>query len=89
VAHLPEDVAAYQSIPLMLDLATGRTCDAALTHVQRGLSRAEVTALLGRPDRTSRCWLYRWPPDRSSAVDGARLCFTGDRLSLVQTAVHG
>ena len=89
VAHLPQDVAAHQTIPLMLESAAGRACDAALARVERGLTRAEVTALLGRPDRAPRCWLYRWPPDRSSAVDGARLCFAGDRVSLVQTAVHG
>ena len=89
VAHLPQDVAAHQTIPLILDSATGRACDAALTRVERGLTRADVTALLGPPDRTPRCWLYRWPPDRSSAVDGARLCFAGDRVSLVQTSAHG
>ena len=89
VAHLPQDVAAYQTIPLMLDSATGRACDAALARVERRLTRAEVTTLLGRPDRASRCWLYRWPPDHSSAIDGVRLCFSDDRVSLVQTAVHG
>ena len=89
VAHLPQDVAAHQTIPLMLDSAAGRACDAALTHVERGLRRVEVTALLGPPDRTPRCWFYSWPPDQSSSVDGVRLCFSGDRVSLVQTAVHG
>jgi hypothetical protein len=88
VAHLPQDVAAYGTIPLLLDLATGRACDAALAHVERGLTRAEVTAVLGPPDRTPRCWLYSWPPDQRSAIDGARLCFSGDRVALVQTAVH-
>jgi hypothetical protein len=89
VAHLPQDVAAYGTIPLLLDSATGRACDAALGRVERGLTRAEVTALLGPPDRTPRCWFYSWPPDQSSSVDGTRLCFTGDRVSRVQTAVHG
>jgi hypothetical protein len=28
-------------------------------------------------------------PQPSSAVDGARICFSGDRVALVQTAVHG
>jgi hypothetical protein len=88
VAHLPQDVAAYGTIPLLLDSATGRACDAALAHVERGLTRAEVTAVLGRPDRTPRCWLYSWPPTASSAVDGARLCFSGDRVALVQRAMH-
>jgi hypothetical protein len=88
VAHLPQDVAAQQTIPLLLDSATGRACNAALAHLQPGLTRAEVTAVLGPPDRTPRCWLYSWPPDQSSAVDGARLCFSGDRVALIQTAVH-
>jgi hypothetical protein len=88
VAHLPQDVGAYQTIPLRLDSATGRACNAALAQMDRGLTRAQVTAVLGPPDRTPRCWLYSWPPEPSSAVDGARLCFSGDRVALVQTAVH-
>jgi hypothetical protein len=78
-----------QTIPLMIDSAAGRACDDALLGVHRGQTRAQATALLGPPDRTPRCWLYSWPPDESSAVDGARLCFTGDWVSLVQTSVHG
>jgi hypothetical protein len=89
VERLPDDVAAYQRVPAMIESATGRACDAARARVQRGLTRADVTALLGPPDRTPRCWFYSWPPDRTSAVDGVRLCFTGDRVSLVQTALHG
>jgi len=67
----------------------GRACDHALLGVHRGQTKARVTALLGPPDRAPRCWLYRWMPQPSSAVDGARICFSGDRVALVQTAVHG
>jgi hypothetical protein len=67
----------------------GTACDAALHDVHRGQTKARVTALLGAPDRAPRCWLYRWMPEPTSAVDGARICFSGDRVALVQTAVHG
>jgi hypothetical protein len=89
VQRLPSVAPAYSTLPLMIDRAAGTACDDALAGVHRGLTRARVAALLGPPDRTPRCWLYRWPPNASSAVDGARLCFKGDRVSLVQTAVHG
>jgi hypothetical protein len=49
IAHLPEDVGAQQTIPLLLESATGRACDAALAHLERGLTRAEVMAVLGPP----------------------------------------
>jgi hypothetical protein len=89
VARLPDDMGALQRTPVMIEAAAGRACDAALAQVERGLTRAEVTALLGPPDRTPRCWFYSWPPDPASAVDGVRLCFAGDSVSFVQTAEHG
>ncbi len=58
------------------------SCDSLRAAVGR------LPALLGPPDRTPRCWFYYWSPDASSAIDGARLCFTGGRVSFVQTAVH-
>jgi hypothetical protein len=67
----------------------GSACDRALRDVHRGQTKARVTKLLGEPDRAPRCWLYRWMPEPTSAVDGARICFSGDRVALVQTAVHG
>jgi hypothetical protein len=67
----------------------GRACDAALPGVHRGQTKADVRALLGPPDRAPRCWLYKWQPQPSSAVDGARICFSSDRVARVQTAVHG
>ena len=67
----------------------GSACDRALRSVHRGQTKAEVRALLGTPDRAPRCWLYRWQPQPSSAVDGARICFTGNLVERVQVAVHG
>jgi hypothetical protein len=67
----------------------GSACDRALLSVHRGQTKAEVKALLGPPDSAPRCWLYRWQPQPSSAVDGARICFSGDRVARVQVAVHG
>lgn len=89
VRRLPSVPGAYQTTPLMIDRATGRACDEALAGVHPGLPRPLVAALLGPPDRSSRCWIYSWPPQPSSAVDGARLCFSRDLVSRVQTAVHG
>jgi hypothetical protein len=88
VRRLPSD-GAYSTIALLIGRATGHACDAAFSHIKRGSTRMRVRALLGPPDRAPRCWLYRWPPDTGSAVDGARICFAGPGVSLVQTAVHG
>jgi uncharacterized protein YceK len=89
VLRLPSTPGAYQTIPLMIDEAAGRACDEALADVHVGLTPPQVTAVLGPPDRSPRCRLYRWPPQQSSAVDGARVCFSGGFVSRVQTAVHG
>jgi outer membrane protein assembly factor BamE (lipoprotein component of BamABCDE complex) len=89
VLRLPSDSGAGQTIPLMIDEAAGRACDEALADVHPGSTMPRVRKLLGTPDRSPRCWLYRWPPQPSSAVDGVRLCFSGDLVSRVQVAVHG
>jgi hypothetical protein len=69
--------------------AAGRACDHALTRLRDGDSKARVANLLGTPDRSPRCWFYGWPPTTSSAIDGARICFSRNHVSLLQTAVHG
>jgi uncharacterized protein YceK len=89
VLRLPNDSGAGQRIPLMIDEAAGHACDEALADVHPGSAMPRVTELLGTPDRSPRCWLYRWPPQPSSAVDGVRLCFSGDVVSRLQIAVHG
>ena len=89
VLRLPDDSGAGQRIPQLIDEAAGRACDEALADVHAGSTMPRVTALLGAPDRSPRCWLYRWPPQPSSAVDGVRVCFSGDLVSRVQIAVHG
>jgi hypothetical protein len=86
LALLPSCGASRQSCAAA---RVGSACDRALLSVHRGQTKAEVRALLGPPDRAPRCWLYRWQPQPSSAVDGARICFSGDRVARVQTAVHG
>ena len=86
--RLPADPAAYSTIPKVIGDAAGKACDAALATLHDGDSRRQVATALGRPDRAPRCWLYRWPPG-AAAGDGARICFSGGRVSTVQTAVHG
>jgi hypothetical protein len=86
VAVLPSCGATHQSCAAS---RAGSACDRALLSVHRGQTKAEVEALLGAPVRAPRCWLYRWAPQPSSAVDGARICFSGDRVARVQVAVHG
>ena len=89
VLRLPSAPGPGQTIPLMIDDAAGRACDEALADVHPGSPMPRVTRLLGTPNRSARCSLYRWPPQPSSAVDGVRLCFSGDLVSRVQVAVHG
>lgn len=89
IAHLPVDGPTYSRIPDVLARAAARACDAALTGLAPGAPRAAVVAALGRPDLAGpRCPVWRWRPE-SGAVDGARLCFTNDRATAVQTALHG
>lgn len=87
VGRLPVDE-RYSTIPLMIMRVADRTCDEALTRVRRESMRARVQLLLGQPDRAPRCWLYRWPPETSSPVGGARVCFDGGRVTLIQIAQH-
>ena len=90
----------YSTIPAIIDLAAGETCDASLGTVQVGMQIAAVRLALGAPDRTGRCLLFRWPPadagqsvlvnpsKRRSSVDGARVCFSNGRVTRLQTAMH-
>ena len=89
VDRLPVDPPVYSTIPQLLREAAGRACDAALKDVHPGLGRTGVRGLLGRPDRSSRCWLYRWSSDSTSSADGARVCFAAGVVAFAQTAVHG
>jgi|SRR5579884_2348300 len=85
--RLPIDK-TYSSLPALIGAAAGAACDAASAQIGPGTSKERVRTLLGRPDQTARCWLYTWPPDRRSAQDGARFCFSGDRVGSVERAVH-
>lgn len=89
VRRLPQDPPTYSTMPAMLERALDNVCDPALAGLHAGTSRADVRAALGAPDSSPRCWRYSWPAVTSSGVDGARVCFTRGRVSLVQTAVHG
>jgi uncharacterized protein YceK len=84
VKRLPEGLTIS-----LVAAAAGHACDQALAQLRDRDSKAHVASLLGQPDRAPRCWLYRWPPTTSSAIDGARICFSHNRVSLIQTAVHG
>jgi hypothetical protein len=87
--RLPVDGPIYSTIPGMLFRAEGSACDYALATLERGVTRDRTRLALGRPDRSPRCWLYRWSPNTASAVDGARICFSNGRVSFIETAVHG
>jgi hypothetical protein len=87
--RLPPDPPAYSAIPALIGGAAGSACDTALASVRLGMRKAGVVGALGAPDRAPRCWLYRWPPDRASATDGARICFAAGTVARIQRAVHG
>lgn len=89
VRRLPSSTPTYATLPAQVTAAAGRACDTALAHVAVGAPAREVRSALGRPDRSPRCLLYRWPPAPGSAVDGARICFASGRVSSLQRAVHG
>lgn len=99
--HLPPGGGpSYSTIPAIIDLAAGEACDAALATVHVRMRIGAVRSALGAPDRTGNCLLFRWPPadagqsvfvnpsKRRSSVDGARVCFTKGRVTLLQTAMH-
>ena len=67
VAQLSLSPDAYTPIARMVGQAEGQACDRALARVHRGLTPAQVDALLGRPDDAARCRLYRWMPDADSS----------------------
>jgi hypothetical protein len=85
---LPQDPPTYSTLPLLLANAAGTACDDALGTLHAGDTPRAVTAALGRPDRTPRCWLYRWPAGLNTG-DGARICFAGGRVARIQQALHG
>ena len=87
--RLPQDPPTYSTMPALIGRAAGKACDAAFAKVHVGVAQRAVTAALGRPDRSPSCWLYRWPPDRASATDGARICFAAGRVARIQLAEHG
>ena len=78
----------YSTVTAMLNEATGRACDQALTHVRTGLTPEQVRAILGKPDHMPRCWLYSWPVHKSSFSDGVRICFVNGEVGRVQVAEH-
>lgn len=84
--RLPVDM-TYSTIPALIGDAAEKTCDHALASLKTGISRRQVAAALGKPDRGGRCELYRWPATQSSG-DGARICFAHARATLVQTSMH-
>jgi hypothetical protein len=86
--RISPDPPAYSTIPKLIGDAAGKACDAAFTTVHVGAKEHDVTTALGVPDRTPRCWIYRWPPGTGGA-DGARICFANGRATVVETAVHG
>ena len=100
--RLPGD-RIYSTLPVIIGRTAAGACDAALAELEVGATRAQVRSSLGAPDSGSRCWVTRWPPadagqsvrfkgnhpaGRRSSVDGARVCFSGDRAVQIQTAVH-
>jgi hypothetical protein len=88
VSHLAGDL-DHSKIIETLDDAAAAACRTALGALARSDSRKTVLALLGAPNRWPGCWLYYWPPARSSALIGARICFDDGRVSLIQRSVHG
>lgn len=86
--RLPHDMDRSDLVQ-KIDTATAATCRNALAAISRGNSPAEVRSLLGQPDRQPSCWLYRWPATNTSALVGARICFTHGRVSRIQRSVHG
>jgi hypothetical protein len=86
--RLPQDPPTYSTIPKLIGDAAGKACDAAVKTVHVGSKEHDVSTALGVPDRTPRCWLYRWPPG-DGGTDGARVCFAHGRATVVQLAVHG
>lgn len=89
VRRLPPDPPVYSKLPGIIGAAAARACDDELSHLAAGATRSEVRSALGMPTAGERCWRFEWPSDKSSPVDGARICFSGERADTIQTAVHG
>jgi hypothetical protein len=57
--------------------------------VKRGMTKQQVRATAGAPDRVGRrCWLYR-AKKHGTSIDGLRVCFSDGRVSLKQISMHG
>ena len=80
-------------LPTLLALAAGG-CGSSRTapvfDIKKDMTKQQVQRLAGNPyHRGPRCWVYRATKPGNTAIDGMRFCFTADRVSLVQTSVHG
>jgi hypothetical protein len=70
--------------------AAGKACDLAVRQVAIGMTSEAVRNTLGAPQvggvsvAASGCWFYAWPPVHTSPVNGARICFKGSRVRLIQ-----
>ena len=84
--------------------AAAAACDKALSVIHTGDAKSAIASSLGRPDTAGRCSVFDWPPadagqpallramhpmQQLSPVDGARICFDGQKAQLVQTSMHG
>ena len=89
LGHLPSSPPTYSPLPAQLGRAASAACSAALAGIPTGAPRFAVAEALGKPSSGGpRCPAWRWAPYGRS-VDGARVCFSRGRATLVQTAVHG
>jgi hypothetical protein len=70
--------------------AAARACDQAINRVDVAMDESGVRRSMGSPEaavnlQDKRCWLYTWPRTLASPNGGsARICFKGNRVSLVQ-----
>lgn len=56
--------------------------------VKNGMTKQQVRSVAGTPYRPGpACWLYHVSKP-GTTIDGMRFCFTGGRVSLIQTAQH-
>jgi len=75
--------------------ATAKACDHAILAVHRGMTEKEVIDSLGTPQVSGgsklgkACWFFSWSPAPVSPIDGARICFKGGKVRLVQRSLHG
>jgi hypothetical protein len=84
-------VAVLAALPLLA--ACGGHKSSGVFSVTKGMSRAQVIAIAGKPYRRGgavgpNCWFYR-ASKKGTSIDGMRFCFKAGRVSKVQFAVHG